>query len=117
MFDVDQFIADCREAVIKDPTHKSVHEIVAEAVADHASVLAALGEPKRDRGCRRQVTIDRRLRSAGQGHHPLGVEPDTEIERRAACLWRRFLPRPSQRMVPGGVDGARDGRASFGPWI
>ena len=47
MFDVDQFIADCREAVIKDPTHKSVHEIVAEAVADHASVLAALGEPKR----------------------------------------------------------------------
>ena len=47
MFDVDQFIADCREAVTKDPTHKSVYEIVSEAVADHASVVAALGEPTR----------------------------------------------------------------------
>jgi predicted metal-dependent enzyme (double-stranded beta helix superfamily) len=47
MFDTDRFIADCRAAVSKDPTHKSVYEIIREAVADPASVVAALGEPTR----------------------------------------------------------------------
>ncbi|HXO02562.1 MAG TPA: hypothetical protein VN900_10930 [Stellaceae bacterium] len=45
MFDLDRFIADCREAVAKDPSHKLVHEIVEHAVAEPAGVLKALGEP------------------------------------------------------------------------
>jgi predicted metal-dependent enzyme (double-stranded beta helix superfamily) len=47
MFDVDQFIADCRAAVRADPTHKSVREVVARAVAEPSAVVAGLGEPKR----------------------------------------------------------------------
>ncbi|MEL6551358.1 MAG: hypothetical protein AAFQ54_14040 [Pseudomonadota bacterium] len=45
MFDLDTFIADCRDAVDKDPTHKSAAEVVRRALSDPSKVLAALGEP------------------------------------------------------------------------
>ena len=47
MFDLDRFIADCRLALAEDQSHKSVREVVARAVADPASVLKGLGEPRR----------------------------------------------------------------------
>jgi predicted metal-dependent enzyme (double-stranded beta helix superfamily) len=47
MFDLDQFVADCRVALAADNSHKYVRDVVARAVADPASVLKALGEPKR----------------------------------------------------------------------
>ena len=46
MFDLEQFIADCRAALAADKSHKHVCDVVARAVADPASVLRALGEPK-----------------------------------------------------------------------
>ncbi len=46
-FSLDQFVADCRSALKEDPSHKLVREVVARAVSDTASVLKALGEPKR----------------------------------------------------------------------
>jgi predicted metal-dependent enzyme (double-stranded beta helix superfamily) len=46
MFDLDQFIADCRAAVAEDASHKAVREIVACAVADPAAVLKGVGEPR-----------------------------------------------------------------------
>jgi predicted metal-dependent enzyme (double-stranded beta helix superfamily) len=45
MFDLDQFIADCRAAVAEDPSHKAVREVVARAVADPAAVLKGVGDP------------------------------------------------------------------------
>jgi predicted metal-dependent enzyme (double-stranded beta helix superfamily) len=47
MFDLDRFIADCREAVAGDPSHKAVREVVARAVSDPSAVIAGLGEPIR----------------------------------------------------------------------
>jgi predicted metal-dependent enzyme (double-stranded beta helix superfamily) len=47
MFDLDQFVANCRLALAEDRSHKLVREVVARAVADPASVLKGLGEPKR----------------------------------------------------------------------
>jgi predicted metal-dependent enzyme (double-stranded beta helix superfamily) len=47
MFDLDRFIADCRDAVAGDSSHKTVREVVARAVSDPAGVLAGLGEPTR----------------------------------------------------------------------
>ena len=32
MFDIDTFIADCRDAVSKDPTHKAAAEVVAKTI-------------------------------------------------------------------------------------
>ncbi len=45
MFETDQFVSDCLDAVRSDGSHKAVNEVVARAVSDPASVLAALGEP------------------------------------------------------------------------
>lgn len=47
MFELDQFIADCRAALSADRSHKGLREVVARAVSDPAAVLKELGEPKR----------------------------------------------------------------------
>jgi predicted metal-dependent enzyme (double-stranded beta helix superfamily) len=47
MFDVDQFVADCRAAFAKDTTDNGVREVLARAVSDPAAVLKGVGEPKR----------------------------------------------------------------------
>ena len=44
MFDLDRFIADCRDSVRHAP---GVLDVVARAVSTPAEVLAALGEPRR----------------------------------------------------------------------
>jgi len=46
MFDLDEFIADCREAVAEESSHKAVREVVARAVAEPAAIVKALGEPR-----------------------------------------------------------------------
>jgi predicted metal-dependent enzyme (double-stranded beta helix superfamily) len=46
-FDVDQFIADCRDALAADASQKAIREVVARAVLNPAAVLKGLGEPKR----------------------------------------------------------------------
>ncbi len=46
MFDLDRFIADCRDAIAEDASHKAVREIVARAVADPTGVMKAVGEPR-----------------------------------------------------------------------
>ena len=48
MFDLERFAADCRAALAEDRGgHRAVREVVARAVSEPGSVLAALGEPKR----------------------------------------------------------------------
>ncbi len=47
MFDLDQFIADCRAALKAERSQKLVREVVARAVSDPAAVLRTLGEPRR----------------------------------------------------------------------
>ena len=47
MLDLDQFVADCRDALAADKSHKLVREVVRQAVADPSAVLKALGEPTR----------------------------------------------------------------------
>jgi predicted metal-dependent enzyme (double-stranded beta helix superfamily) len=47
MFELDQFIADCRAALAVDKSHKLVRDVVARAVSDPMAVLKGLGEPSR----------------------------------------------------------------------
>ncbi len=47
MFHKDEFSAACQSAVASGGGTKAVRELVARAVSDPASVIAALGEPKR----------------------------------------------------------------------
>jgi predicted metal-dependent enzyme (double-stranded beta helix superfamily) len=46
MFDLDQFVADCRAALAVDKSHRHVRDVVARAVCDPASVLRSVGEPR-----------------------------------------------------------------------
>ena len=47
MFELEQFIADCRAALAQDRSPTAVREVVARAVSDPEAVLKALGEPTR----------------------------------------------------------------------
>ena len=47
MFDLDQCIAECREALAEGDARQAVHDIVAHAVSDPAAILRAVGEPER----------------------------------------------------------------------
>ena len=47
MFDVDDFIEECKGTIGGDDTHRSVREIVERAVSDPQGVLNGLGEPQR----------------------------------------------------------------------
>jgi predicted metal-dependent enzyme (double-stranded beta helix superfamily) len=46
MFDLLQFVSDCREALSSDKSYRHVREVVARAVSDPAVVIAGLGEPQ-----------------------------------------------------------------------
>lgn len=47
MFDLDQFIADCRAARASSSSSKAICDVVRRAVADPTGPLKALGEPDR----------------------------------------------------------------------
>jgi predicted metal-dependent enzyme (double-stranded beta helix superfamily) len=47
MFDLDQFIADCRSALAADRSHKLVREVVARSVSEPDAIIKTLGEPSR----------------------------------------------------------------------
>ena len=47
MFDLDSFIADCRQDVSPDVGHKPIAERVARAVSQPSEILKCLGEPDR----------------------------------------------------------------------
>lgn len=47
MFELDQFVSDCRAALNADSQQTAVREVVARAVSDPATILKVLGEPAR----------------------------------------------------------------------
>jgi predicted metal-dependent enzyme (double-stranded beta helix superfamily) len=47
MFDLEQFVDDCRAAVAQDRSNAAVREVVARAVSEPGAVLDVLGEPTR----------------------------------------------------------------------
>ncbi len=46
MWDIGDFVQDCRRALDRDRSHKAVSEVVARAMADPSGVTRALGEPE-----------------------------------------------------------------------
>jgi hypothetical protein len=46
MFDLDQFAADCREALRERTAQPAVRDVVARALSQPSEVLKALGQPK-----------------------------------------------------------------------
>jgi predicted metal-dependent enzyme (double-stranded beta helix superfamily) len=46
-FDLQRFIADCRDALREDSPERAMREVAARAIDNPAAILTALGEPKR----------------------------------------------------------------------
>ena len=124
MFDLDQFIADCRASLVEDATHKSVREVVARAVSDPGAVLKGLGEPQRS-GIQRiyhsgdltilNVVWEPRMTISPHDHQMWAVIGITRAARtisfgggsRVARLKRRVRERFARRML------SRSGTTSF----
>ena len=64
MFDIDTFVADCREALRESSPEAAVREVVARAVAEPAEVEQALRNTDPGRG--------RPAASVSRAHHPQG---------------------------------------------
>jgi predicted metal-dependent enzyme (double-stranded beta helix superfamily) len=47
VFDLDQFVADCRAALAADRSHKLVRDVIKRAISEPLAVMRAIGEPKR----------------------------------------------------------------------
>ena len=47
MFELDQFVSDCRAALRENMAQRAVQEVVLRAVSAPGDVLRAIGEPKR----------------------------------------------------------------------
>lgn len=47
MWDIDTFVADCRDAVTKSKDHLAVRELMERAMSDTSAVVDALGEPEK----------------------------------------------------------------------
>lgn len=45
--DLDRFLSDCRDALSETSPQTLVREVLARAVAEPSTVIAALGEPQR----------------------------------------------------------------------
>jgi predicted metal-dependent enzyme (double-stranded beta helix superfamily) len=47
MFEIEQFCADCREAMKETDQERAVRELVTRAVSDPAALMRAIGEPEK----------------------------------------------------------------------
>ena len=45
MFNLENFVEDCRVAVVEDPSHKTISTVVKRAFSEPTDILTALGEP------------------------------------------------------------------------
>src|SRR6266699_859109 len=104
MFDLQQFVADCRLALAEDQSHKSVREVVARAVSDPSSVLKGLGEPRRAEVQKLYQSEDLTILNVIWGprmtimphNHQMWAVIGVYTGREDNILWRR---------IPGGENG------------
>ena len=47
MFDIENFINDCKQAIIKPDGNRFIRELVDSAISDKTSLMSTLGEPER----------------------------------------------------------------------
>ena len=126
MFDADQFVADCRQALAEGSSLKAVREVVRRAVSDPAAVLKELGEPSRGavqeihRG--EELTIINVIWAPGMvimpHNHQMWAVIGVYTGREDNIFWRRVAGADGGRIEAAGATslGARD-VAPLGPDI
>ena len=111
MFNLENFVADCRSAVEADPTHLTVNEIVRRAFSDPASILATVGEPKSSGlvpiYCSKNLTIVNVIWKPGMAvmphNHSMWAVIGIYGGREDNIFWRRLKDDPEGRIEAAGA--------------
>ena len=116
MFELDQFIADCRAALTSDAPHKAVREVVARAVSEPAAVLRALGEPRRAElrklYCSGELTVLNVIWAPGMTllphDHRMWAVTGIYTGREDNIFWRRIPGAPAGRVEAASARALRE---------
>jgi len=116
MFELDQFIADCRAALTSDAPHKAVREVVARAVSEPAAVLRALGEPRRAElrklYCSGELTVLNVIWAPGMTllphDHRMWAVTGIYTGREDNIFWRRVPGAPAGRVEAASARALRE---------
>ena len=126
MFDLEQFIADCRGAVAQDPSHKAVREVLARAVSEPAAVLEGLGEPSRSEVQKLHHSDDLTILNVVWGpymtvrphNHNMWAVIGVYSGREDNIFWRRVADDPDGHIEAAGAKSMRTGDVTpMGPDI
>jgi predicted metal-dependent enzyme (double-stranded beta helix superfamily) len=90
MFDLDQFVSDCRASPTRELSQPAVREVVARAVSEPASVIRALGEPTRG------------------GIYVLHQSPELTVLNVVWAPWMTLLPHNHQMWAVIGIYSGRE---------
>ena len=125
-FDLDRFIADCRDALAEDPPQKAVREILARALSDPAAVRDALGAPSRAQVQRLHVATDLVILNAVWApgmtimphNHNMWAIIGMYDGREDNIFWRRIQDEAGGRVEAAGAQALSTGEcATLGPDI
>ncbi|WP_119462317.1 hypothetical protein [Rhodospirillaceae bacterium SYSU D60014] len=111
MFDLDEFIADCRSALAADTSHKLVRDVVARAVSNPAAMLKVLGAPTRAEIQRLYHTNDLTILNVVWGprmtlmphNHQMWAVIGIYSGREDNIFWRRVPGDPKGRVEAAGA--------------
>ena len=107
-FDLYRFIGECQDALAADRPLKAMREVVARTVSEPASILSALGEPRRAQiqklYCAPELTILNLVWAPGMSFMPHNHQMWAIIGIYAGCednvFWRRITDDAGGRVEP-----------------
>lgn len=119
MFEVDQFVSDCRAAYAEDPSHKAVREVIARAVTAPGDVLKGLGEPERAGVQRLYHADDFTILNVVWGpqmtlmphNHQMWAVIGIYSGREDNIFWRRIKDAPAGKIEAAGAEALEVGDA------
>jgi len=111
MFDLETFVADCRSAVDRDPTHRAVAGLMGRALDRPGRIVDALGEPTESGVfpvyCSKTLTIVNVVWKPGMTVMPHNHEMWAVIGiyggREDNIFWRRIKDDPDGRIEAAGA--------------
>ena len=121
MFNLESFVADCRSAIARDPSHKSVSELVARAMSDPDGIVSELGTPEKSEVINLYRSNDLTIMNV-VWHPGMTVTPHNHDMwavigvyggREDNIFWRRIKDDPNGRIEAAGAKSL--GKGEFAP--
>lgn len=111
MFDVEQFIDDCKRAVLRADGHKAVQALVEQSLFEPASVIKALGEPQSAGVQKLYVADELTILNVRWGPHMMVMPHNHQMwavigvytGREDNIFWRRIADDPGGKLKAAGA--------------